>query len=127
MTIRHMQHELTQWGQWARGTERHCGLRRYESPCYTIIKKNVAQPGSGNLRTLDDDALMAIDNLMLLLKNSRPDLFQWIKAFYLGGYSVRTLEKMTKVSRIKIDQYLMAGETWLDCKLESLCEQLAEV
>ncbi len=122
MTVRHMQQELTQWGHWARGTERHGGLKRYESPAYSILKQNTAQQASSRVRTLDDDALLAIDNLMALLKNSRPDLYQWIRAFYLGGYSVRTLEKMTKVSRIKIDQYLLAGETWLDCKLESLCE-----
>lgn len=124
MTVRRMQEELTQWGCWARGTERHPGLKRYESPTYTMLRQNVAQHATGQTITLDDDALLAIDNLVGLLNNSRPDLCTWIIDFYLSGHSVRTLEKLNKVSRIKIDQYLLAGETWLDCKLESLCERV---
>lgn len=122
MTIRHMQNELTQWGQWARGTERHCGLKRYESPCYTMLRQNVAQHTGGKCITLDDDALLAVDSLMLHCERSRPDLYRWLRAYYLGGYSLRSLEKLTKVSKSKIDQCLQLGETWLDARLEVLSE-----
>ena len=122
MTIRHMQQELTQWGAWARGTERTGGVKQYESPAYTWLKQNVGESSSRVPIVLDDDALMAVDSLIGHLKRSRFDLYTWIRSYYLDGYSLRALEKMTKVSRTKIEQYLLLGETWLDARLDTLCE-----
>lgn len=126
MSIRRMQNELAQWGQWARATEKHCGLRQYVSPAYTLLKQKMEQASyhGGHVITLDDDALLAVDNLVGMLKLSRPDLWQWIEFYYLKGYSVQALAQMTKIARYRIDGYLQAGESWLDCRLESICEQI---
>ena len=69
---------------------------------------------------LDDDALIAIDHLVTQLKFSRPDLFQWIDFHYLKGIPVAVMANQTKIARYKIDGYLLAAESWLDCKLENL-------
>lgn len=127
MSLRVMQNELQQWGQWAKATERHCGLKQYVSPAYTLLKQKIelASYHGGHSITLDDDALLAIDALVGLLKHSRPDLWQWVDFYYLKGYPVQALAQMTKIARYRIDMYLAMAETWLDSRLESLCNQLA--
>lgn len=122
MTIRHMQQELTQWGNWARSTEKNGGLKQYESPAYTWLRQNVAQEQSRSPRILDDDALLAIDALIGMLKRSKPTLYNFISMFYLKGYSVKYIAGRAGISRPIVDKYLLAAETWLDCKLETLCE-----
>ena len=126
MSLRRMQNELQQWGQWARATERHCGLKQYVSPAYTLLKQKIEQPerSSGCCVHLNDDALLAIDNLVGMLKLSRPDLWYWVNLHYLKGLAVAALAKVTGMARYKIDECLTAAETWLDCRLESLCESL---
>lgn len=127
MSLRRMQNELQQWGQWSKPTERHCGLKQYVSPSYTLLKQKIEEATYHNAVpiTLDDDALMAIDMLVGFLKSSRPDLWQWVDFYYLKGYPVQALAQMTKIARYRVDAYLEAAETWLDCRLESLCDSLA--
>ena len=72
----------------------------------------------------DDDALIAIDHLVTQLRFSRPDLFQWIEFHYLKGIPVAVMASHTKVDRRNIDKYLLAAETWLDCRLEAICENV---
>ncbi len=45
--------------------------------------------------------------------------------FYLEGIKVTALSQLTKVDRRTIDKYLVAAETWLDSRLEVLCEMAA--
>jgi hypothetical protein len=78
------------------------------------------QKSSGIQVMLDDDALVAIDHLVTQLKFSRPDLYQWIEFHYLKGYPIAVLASKTKVARYKIDGYLLAAETWIDCRLEEI-------
>lgn len=127
MSIRRMQNELQQWGQWARATEKHCGLRQYVSPAYTLLKQKIEQSEvvRGCVVSLNDDALMAIDNLVGMLKRSKPMFFEMIRMHYLKGWTVQYMAGQAGISRPIIDKYLLAAETWLDCKLESICESLA--
>ena len=126
MSIRAMQNELQQWAAWARGTERNCGVKQYECPTYTMLKRAVGESRKNGVAVvLDDGALMAVDQLVTALKLSRPDLYQWARAFYLNGLSVAALAQMTKVDRRTIDKYLLAAESWLDSRLEVLCELAA--
>lgn len=126
MSIRAMQNELQQWAAWARGTERNCGVKQYECPTYTMLKQAVGEGRKNGVAVLlDDDALMAIDQLVGQLARSRPDLYQWVKAHYLDNVPVAGLAQMTKIARYKIDGYLLAAESWLDSRLEILCEMAA--
>lgn len=129
MTIRRMQNELAQWGEWARATERNCGLKPYVSPAYTLLKSKMQQATyhGGCEVVLDDDALLAIDNLVGMIKLSRPDLWQWIDYHYLKGYPVQALAAMTKTARYRIDGYLLAAESWMDSRLEVECEKYLKI
>ena len=122
-TLRMMQNELEQWGKWARNAHYNPSELSYQSPSLGLMRLKEGQKSSGVKVVLDDDALIAIDHLVTQLKFSRPDLFQWIEFHYLKGLSIRALEKLSKVERRVIDKYLIAGETWLDCRLEYICEQ----
>lgn len=117
-TIRMMQNELAQWGKWARYASFNPSELSYKSPSLGLILLKKAYKTKGVQVSLDDDALVAIDHLVTQLKLSRPDLYQWIEFHYLKGYPVSVLANKTKVARYKIDGYLIAGETWLDCLLE---------
>lgn len=122
-TVRMMQNELAQWGKWARHASYNPSELTYTSPTYGLMRLKEGVNSSGVQVVLDDDALVAIDHLVTQLKFSRPDLFQWIEFHYLKGLSIRALEKLSKVDRRIIDKYLLAGETWLDCRLEIICTQ----
>lgn len=122
-TVRMMQNELAQWGKWARHASYNPSELTYTSPTYGLMRLKEGQKSSGIQVMLDDDALVAIDHLVTQLRFSRPDLYQWIEFHYLKGLSIRALEKLSKVDRRIIDKYLLAGETWLDCRLEIICTQ----
>lgn len=119
-----MRSELQQWGKWARGVERSCGVKPYVCPTYTMMLQCIGQRRSGGdiIILLDDSALLAVDHLVGHLKERRPDLYQWVHAHYLSGYKVPALAAMTKVSQQKIDKYLSMAETWLESRMEVLCE-----
>lgn len=118
-----MQSELSQWAAWARGTERNCGVKQYVCPTYTMLLQSVGEVRkAGASITMDDAALLAVDQLVGQLARSRPDLYQWVRAHYLDNVPVAGLAQMTKVARYKIDGYLLAAESWLDSRLEMLCE-----
>lgn len=123
MTIRSMQSELRQWGAWARSTERTGGIRPYVCPTYTMMLQAVGQKGRQGVQiVLDDDALLAVDQLVQALRRSRPELYQWINSHYLKAYSVSALAQVTGISRRDIDKHLYAAESWPDSRLETLCE-----
>lgn len=119
-TIRMMQNELEQWGKWARNSHYNPSELSYQSPSLGLMRLKQGQKSVGVKVVLDDDALIAIDHLVTQLKFSRPDLFQWIEFHYLKGIPVSVLASKTKIARYKIDGYLLAAESWLDCKLENL-------
>ena len=119
-TVRMMQNELAQWGKWARHASYNPSELTYTSPTYGLMRLKEGQQSSGIQVTLHDDALIAIDHLVTQLKFSRPDLYQWIEFHYLKGIPVAVMANQTKIARYKIDGYLLAAESWLDCKLENL-------
>lgn len=119
-TVRMMQNELAQWGKWARHASYNPSELTYTSPTYGLIRLKEGQKSSGVQVMLDDDALVAIDHLVTQLRFSRPDLYQWIEFHYLKGYPIAVLASKTKVARYKIDGYLLAAESWLDCRLNDL-------
>lgn len=120
-TVRMMQNELAQWGKWARKAERNPSELGYKSPTLGLMRLKEGEKSHGIKVMLDDDALVAIDHLVMQLKLSRPDLYQWIDFHYLKGYPVAVLAQHTAVDRRNIDKYLLAAETWLDCRLEAIC------
>ena len=115
-----MQNELAQWGKWARHASYNPSELTYTSPTYGLMRLKEGQKSSGIQVMLDDDALVAIDHLVTQLRFSRPDLYQWIEFHYLKGYPIAVLASKTKVARYKIDGYLLAAESWLDCRLNDL-------
>ena len=119
-TVRMMQNELAQWGKWARHASYNPSELTYTSPTYGLMRLKEGAKSSGVQVVLDDDALIAIDHLVTQLKFSRPDLFQWIEFHYLKGIPVAVLANQTKIARYKIDGYLLAAESWLDCRLYDL-------
>ena len=119
-TVRMMQNELAQWGKWARHASYNPSELTYTSPTYGLMRLKEGVKSSGVQVALDDDALIAIDHLVTQLKFSRPDLFQWIEFHYLKGIPVAVLANQTKIARYKIDGYLLAAESWLDCRLSDL-------
>ena len=123
-TDRMMQNELAQWGKWARHASYNPSELTYTSPTYGLMRLKEGVKISGVQVVLDDDALIAIDHLVTQLKFSRPDLFQWIEFHYLKGIPVAVLANQTKIARYKIDGYLLAAESWLDCKLGEMCKIL---
>jgi len=126
MSIRAMQNELHQWAAWARGTERNCGVKQYECPTYTMLKQAVGEGRKNGVAVvLDDDALMAVDQLVTALKLSRSDLYAAIHLFYLMGKSVAELAAIAGCARYTIDAQILAAESWLDSRLEILCEMAA--
>lgn len=120
-TIRMMQNELAQWGKWARHASYNPSELSYKSPSLGLMRLKEGNKSTGVQVTMDDDALVAIDHLITQLKLSRPDLYQWIEFHYLKGYPVAVLASHTKVARYKIDGFLLAAESWLDCRLNDLC------
>ena len=123
-TVRMMQNELSQWGKWARHAERNPSELICSSPSLGLMRLKEGAKSHGVKVMLSDDALVAIDHLVTQLKFSRPDLYQWIEFHYLKGYPVAVLAQKTAVDRRNIDKYLLAAETWLDCKLEAICDVL---
>ncbi|MGZ7881860.1 antiterminator Q family protein [Acinetobacter soli] len=123
-TVRMMQNELAQWGKWARHASYNPSELTYVSPTYSLMRLKEGQKSSGVKVILDDDALIAIDHLVTQLRLSRPDLYQWIYFHYLKGYPVTVLANISKVARYKIDGYLLAAESWLDCRLDSIVKDL---
>lgn len=123
-TVRMMQNELAQWGKWARHASYNPSELTYTSPTYGLMRLKEGQKSSGIQVMLDDDALVAIDHLVTQLRFSRPDLYQWIEFHYLKGYPIAVLASKTKVARYKIDGYLLAAESWLDCQLGNLAKNL---
>ena len=123
-TVRMMQNELAQWGKWARHASYNPSELTYTSPTYGLMRLKEGVKSSGVQVVLDDDALIAIDHLVTQLKFSRPDLFQWIEFHYLKGVPVSVLASQTKIARYKIDGYLLAAESWLDCKLGEVCKKI---
>ena len=123
-TVRLMQNELAQWGKWARHASYNPSELTYTSPTYGLMRLKEGAKSSGVQVVLDDDALIAIDHLVTQLKFSRPDLFQWIEFHYLKGYPVAVLAQKAAVARYKVDGYLMAAESWLDCRLEEVLKKL---
>lgn len=119
-TVRMMQNELAQWGKWARHASYNPSELTYTSPTYGLMRLKEGVKSSGVQVVLDDDALIAIDHLVTQLKFSRPDLFQWIEFHYLKGIPIAVLANQTKIARYKIDGYLLAAESWLDCRLEAI-------
>lgn len=119
-TVRMMQNELAQWGKWARHASYNPSELTYTSPTYGLMRLKEGQKSSGIQVMLDDDALVAVDHLVTQLRFSRPDLYQWIEFHYLKGYPIAVLASKTKVARYKIDGYLLAAESWLDCQLDFL-------
>ena len=73
---------------------------------------------------LDNDALMAVDGLVTQLKLSRPDLYQWVDFYYLKGIPIRAIASHSAVPRYTVDKYLLAAETWLDCRLTEIVMNL---
>lgn len=126
MSVRQMQRELEQWAAWAKSSERTCGVKQYVCPTYTMLRMAVGEGRKSGVQiVLDDAALIAVDQLVTALRLSRPDLYQWVHFFYLKGINVAALSQLTKVDRRTIDKYLVAAETWLDSRLEVLCEMAA--
>ncbi|WP_159153075.1 antiterminator Q family protein [Acinetobacter johnsonii] len=123
-TIRMMQNELEQWGKWARNSHYNPSELSYQSPSLGLMRLKQGQKSTGVKVMLDDDALIAIDHLVTQLKFSRPDLFQWIEFHYLKGYPIKVIASHTKIARYKIDGYLLAAESWLECRLESIIKQV---
>ncbi|CAM9228245.1 antiterminator Q family protein [Acinetobacter pseudolwoffii] len=123
-TVRMMQNELAQWGKWARHASYNPSELTYTSPTYGLMRLKEGQKSSGIQVMLDDDALVAVDHLVTQLRFSRPDLYQWIEFHYLKGYPIAVLASKTKVARYKIDGYLLAAESWLDCQLGNLAKNL---
>ncbi|MCU4502086.1 hypothetical protein KTI78_02785 [Acinetobacter sp. WU_MDCI_Abxe161] len=123
-TIRMMQNELAQWGKWARNASFNPSELSYKSPSLGLMRLKEGFKSKGIQVTLSDDALVAVDHLVMQLKLSRPDLYQWIEFHYLKGYPIVVLAAHTKVDRRNIDKYLLAAETWLDSRLESICQNL---
>lgn len=126
-TVRMMQNELAQWGKWARHASYNPSELTYTSPTYGLMRLKEGVKSSGVQVVLDDDALIAIDHLVTQLKFSRPDLFQWVEFHYLKGIPVAVLASQTKMARYKIDGYLLAAESWLDCRLESLFKNINDL
>ena len=123
-TVRMMQNELAQWGKWARHASYNPSELTYTSPTYGLMRLKEGVKSSGVQVVLDDDALVAIDHLVTQLKFSRSDLYQWIDFHYLKGIPVAVLANQTKIARYKIDGYLLAAESWLDCRLEEVLRKL---
>lgn len=126
-TVRMMQNELAQWGKWARHASYNPSELTYTSPTYGLMRLKEGEKSSGVQVVLDDDALVAIDHLVTQLKFSRPDLYQWIEFHYLKAIPVAVLANQTKIARYKIDGYLLAAESWLDCKLENLIKNINDL
>ena len=122
MSIRTMQIELEQWGQWARAEEG--GLPPYQSPAYSLLRQHMQQANAGVPIVLNEDALIAIDHLVTQLRLSKPLHYQILSAHYLHGYSVRQLAALIpNTSRRAVERYLIAAESWLESRLEKmLCE-----
>ena len=120
-----MQCELEQWGAWAGATERTGGVKQYVCPTYTMLRMAIGERSKGVQIMLDDAALMAVDQLVTALRLSRPDLYAAVKMFYLDGRSVSDLARETGESRYKIDALILAAESWLDSRLEVMCERAA--
>lgn len=119
-TLRMMQNELEQWGKWARHSYYNPSELSYQSPSLGLMRLKEGQKSSGVKVLLDDDALIAIDHLVTQLKFSRPDLYQWIEVHYLKGYPITVIANQTKIARYKIDGYLLAAESWLDARLDTI-------
>lgn|GEM_PF-1912837 len=117
--LRVMQDELSQWGQWARGTELSYGLRRYESPALMMVKIKMEQhrePSKVRVTMLDEQ-FIALERHIQSLRVCRPELFAWMVAFYLLGWPIRHLAEKTGKSRDFIDKQLIAAESWLDSRV----------
>lgn len=126
MSVRQMQRELEQWAAWARSSERTCGVKQYVCPTYTMLRLAVGESRkSGVDIVLDDAALIAVDQLVTALKLSRPDLYAAVHLFYLQGRSVAELARETGAARYAIDAQILAAESWLDSRLEVMCERAA--
>lgn len=126
MSVRQMQRELEQWGAWARSTERTGGVKQYVCPTYTMLRMAVGESQRRGVDiTLDDAALIAVDQLVTALRLSRPDLFVVVHLSYMQGRSVAELARITGESRYKIDALILAAESWLDSRLEVMCERAA--
>lgn len=126
MSVRQMQRELEQWAAWARSSERTCGVKQYVCPTYTMLRLAIGESRKAGVDiTLDDAALIAVDQLVTALRLSRPDLYAAVKLFYLDGRSVSDLARETGESRYKIDALILAAESWLDSRLEVMCERAA--
>ena len=123
-TVRMIQNELAQWGKWARNAEKNPSELTYKSPSLGLMRLKEGEKSHGVKVMLDDEALVAVDHLVTQLKFSRPDLYQWIQFHYLKGIPVAVLANQTKIARYKIDGYLLASESWLDCRLEEICKVL---
>lgn len=122
-TLRMMQNELEQWGKWARHSHYNPSELTYKSPSLGLMHLKEGQKTTGVKVVLDDDALVAVDHLVTQLKLSRPDLFQWIEFHYLKGYPISVIANHTKFTRYKIDGYLFAGESWLECRLQDILKK----
>lgn len=122
--LRLMRNELTQWGIWARMEEINPSAQTYRSPAFSmmLLKDSVSQNSPSLI--LSDETLLAIDALVNQLKLSRPDLYQWIEFHYLKGYPVTVLAQKTKLTRYKIDSFIMAGESWLESRLTAICDKV---
>lgn len=126
MSVRQMQRELEQWGAWARSTERTCGVKQYVCPTYTMLRLAVGESQRRGVDiVLDDAALIAVDQLVTALRLSRPDLYAVVHLFYMQDRSVAELARITGESRYKIDALILAAESWLDSRLEVMCERAA--
>lgn len=122
-TVRYMQDELTQWGKWARGTESNPSQQIYQSPSLQLMRLKQTM-GNYSPIQLDDDALLAVDSLVTQLKLSRPDLYQWVDFYYLKGIPIKIIAAHSAVPRYTVDKYLLAAETWLDCRLTEIVIKL---
>ena len=90
---------------------------------HSLLRQHMQQANAGVPIVLNEDALIAIDHLVTQLRLSKPVHHQILSAHYLHGYSVRQLAALIpNTSRRAVEHYLIAAESWLESRLEMLCE-----
>lgn len=105
---------LQEWGVWLRV---QCGIPRYVSPSYALLRDN-AQVDHSITPCITDDMAMLVDRLVCRLHRRYPEagIALWNYHRY-AGMSYRQLGRLMGCTHVRAQELVTVGAAWIDSAL----------
>ena len=114
---------LTQWGRWV---WQSTGVPGYVSPCYALMRDNVAQHYAPAAAITDEDAML-VDSILARMGRRDPEMAKAVMLYYATGRTMHGVGKVMNLHRLKVRELLYAGTCYVQAVLDMKADRIEQM